>query len=81
MPKKNCLNCIAYCNMLADGKCGLGFEIKEVTETSAGFSIAVHPVGECTLAMPRTRKDFVKKAAERGIEWDLSDVVTKSMIM
>ena len=39
MPKKNCLNCIAYCNMLADGKCGLGFEVEEVTETSAGFSI------------------------------------------
>lgn len=72
---------IAYCNMLADGKCGLGFEVEEVTETSAGFSIAVQPVDECTVAMPRTRKDFVKKAAERGIEWDLSDVVTKSMIM
>ena len=71
MPKKNCLNCIAYCNMLADGKCGLGFEVEEVTETSAGFSIAVQPVDECTVAMPRTRKDFVKKAAERGIEWDL----------
>lgn len=28
-----------------------------------------------------TRKDFVKKAAERGIEWELGDVVTKSMIM
>lgn len=63
MPKKNCLNCIAYCNMLADGKCGLGFEVEEVTETSAGFSIAVQPVDECTVAMPRTRKDFVKKAA------------------
>ena len=62
MPKKNCLNCIAYCNMLADGKCGLGFEVEEVTETSAGFSIAVQPVDECTVAMPRTRKDFVKKA-------------------
>ena len=44
MPKKNCLNCIAYCNLLPDGKCGLGFEIEEVLETSAGFSIAVHPV-------------------------------------
>ena len=81
MPKKNCLDCIANCNMLADGKCGLGFEIEEVMETSAGFSIAVHPVDECTVAMPRTRKDFVKKAAERGIEWDLGDVVTKSMIL
>lgn len=55
MPKKNCLDCIAYRNMLPDGKCGLGFEIEEVMETSAGFSIAVHPVGECTVAMPRTR--------------------------
>ena len=64
--------------MLADGKCGLGFEVEEVTETSAGFSIAVQPVDECTVAMPRTRKDFVKKAAERGIEWDLSDVVEYS---
>ena len=80
MPKKNCSDCIAYCNMLPDGKCGLGFEIEEVMETSAGFSIAVHPVDECTVAMPRTRKDFVKKAAERGIEWDSGDVVTKSMI-
>lgn len=34
MPKKNCLNCIAYCNMLADGKCGLGFEVEEVTVKS-----------------------------------------------
>lgn len=50
--------------MLPDGKCGLGFEIEEVMETSAGFSIAVHPVDECTVAMPRTRKDFVKKAAD-----------------
>lgn len=81
MAKKNCLDCVAYCNMLPDGKCGLGFDIEEVMETSEGFSIAVHPVGECTVAMPRTRKDFVKKAAERGIEWDLGDVVTKSMIM
>ena len=80
MPMKNCLDCIAYCNMLPDGKCGQGFEIEEVMETSAGFSIAVHPVDECTVTMPRTRKDFVKKAAERGIEWDLGDVVTKSMI-
>ena len=67
--------------MLPDGKCGLGFEIEEVMETSAGFSIAVHPVDECTVAMPRTRKDFVKKAAERGIEWDLGEVITKSMIL
>lgn len=81
MPKKNCLNCIAYCNLLADGKCGLGFEIEEVMDISASFSIFVHPVDECTVAMPRTRKDFVKKAAERGIEWDLGEVVTKSMIM
>ena len=66
--------------MLPDGKCGLGFEIEEVMETSAGFSIAVHPVDECTVAMPRTRKDFVKKAAERGIEWEIGDVVTKFMI-
>lgn len=66
--------------MLPDGKCGLGLEIDEVMETSAGISIAVHPVGECTVSMPRTRKDFVKKAAERGIEWNLDDVVTKSMI-
>ncbi len=51
----------------------VGFDIEEVMETSEGFSIAVHPVGECTVAMPRTRKDFVKKAAERGIEWDLGD--------
>lgn len=66
--------------MLPDGKCGLGLEIDEVMEISAGLSIAVHPVGECTVSMPRTRKDFVKKAAERGIEWNLDDVVTKSMI-
>ena len=66
--------------MLPDGKCGLGLEIDEVMEISAGLSIAVHPVGECTVSMPRTRKDFVKKAAERRIEWNLDDVVTKSMI-
>lgn len=52
MPKKNCLDCIAYCNMLPDGKCDLGFEIEEVMETSAGFSIAVHPADESTVAMP-----------------------------
>lgn len=66
--------------MLPDGKSGLGFEIEEVMETSAGFAIAVHPVGECTVAIPWTRKGFVKKATERRIEWDLGDVVTKSMI-
>ena len=58
MPKKNCLDCVAYCNLLPDGKCGLGFEIEEVMETSAGFSIAVHPVDECTVAMPRTSVYF-----------------------
>lgn len=79
MLKKNCLDYVAYCNMLPDGKSSLGFESEEVVETSANFSIAVHPVGECTVAMLR-RKDFVKKAAECGIEWDLGDVVTKFMI-
>ena len=66
--------------MLPDGKCGLGFEIEEVMETSAGFSIAVHPVGECTVAMLRTRKGFVKKAAGRGLEGGLSAAVTKAKI-
>ena len=46
--------------MLSDGKGCLGFEIEEVMETSAGFSIAIHPVGKYTVDMPRTRKDFVK---------------------
>lgn len=78
--KKNCLDCIVYCNMFPDDKYGLGFEIEEVMEILAGFSIAVHLIIECTVAMPRTRKNFVKKAAERGIEWNLGDVVTKSMI-
>ncbi len=78
MAKKNCLNCIAYCNLLDYDRCGLGFEIEEALE---GNSIVVHPADECTVASPRTRRDFVKKAALRGIEWDIRDVVTKSMIM
>ena len=61
MPKKNCLDCIAYCNMLPDGKCGLGFEIEEVMGTSADFSIAVHPVGECPVAMPADEKGLCKE--------------------
>ena len=82
MPKKNCLDCIAYCNMLPDGKCGLDFEVEEVMKTSAGFSIVVYPVDECTMAVSRTRKDFVivKKDADCGIEWDLGDAATKSVI-
>lgn len=78
MTKKNCLNCIAYCNLLDDYRCGLGFEIEEALD---GCSIVVHPVDECTVTIPRTRRDFVKKAAERGIEWNICDVGTKSMIM
>ncbi len=79
MAKKNCLACVAYCNMLPDGKCGLGFEIEEVMKALTGFSTAVHPVDECAVAMSRMRKDFVKKATERGIEWNLDDVVRTSM--
>lgn len=37
--------------MLPDGKCGLGFEIEEVMETLAGFSITVHSRVEYTVAM------------------------------
>lgn len=62
--KKNCLDCIVYCNMFPDDKYGLGFEIEEVMEALTGFSTAVHPVDECAVAMSRMRKDFVKKATE-----------------
>lgn len=79
MSKKNCFDYIAHRNILPDDKCGLGFEIEEVREALTGFSTAVHPVVECAVAMSRTRKDFVKKATERGIEWNLDDVVTTSM--
>ena len=59
----------------------VGFDIEEVMETSEGFSIAVHPVGECTVAMPRTRKDFVKKAAvKNGIAYPYNNGLAEGSV-
>ena len=37
-------------------------------EENGIVSTGAHPVEECTMKMAWTRKDFIKKAAERGIK-------------
>lgn len=70
MADKNCKKCLGYLNSLADGRCGLGFEMEGflIVEENGLLSIAAHPAEKCTVKMARTRKDFIKKAAERGIK-------------
>lgn len=76
--ERDCTECIAYWNMLEGDVCGLGFKVAEDAVGGYGtWSTEVHPVeNACTeIAMPTTREDFVKAAADLGIEWDIDEVV------
>lgn len=66
----------------ADGRCGLGFKMEEfwIIDENGLLSIAAHPTEECTVKMARTRKDFIKKDAERGIHWDFENIFMKSLV-
>lgn len=70
MADKNCKKCLGYLNSFADGRCDLGFKMEEfwIIDENGLLSIAVHSAEKCTVKMARTRKDFIKKAAERGIK-------------
>ena len=83
--RRSCGNCIGYCNMLhgRDYRCGLGFEIEETFDRiSKGMAIGIHPYQDaCTvIPKPRTKEEFVRAAADRGIEWDIQDVYLPSEI-
>ena len=84
--KHDCTDCIAYCNILNasvhDYCCGLGFKVEEVAEGGDGtWRIAVHPREECTIPhMPKSKEEFVQIAKERGIDWDINDVITEDEI-
>ena len=75
---RNCTECIAYCNMLDGNVCGLGFKVEEVVEGGYGtWSVVVRPYkSECEkIDLPKTKEDFIKTAADFGIEWDIDDIL------
>ena len=75
---RNCTTCIAYCNMLDGELCGLGFPVGEYTETYLDrWQIKVCPVDNlCTcVPKPKTKEEFIRIAKERGIDWDLDEVI------
>ena len=80
MTKRDCTNCIAYCNLLSgkDYRCGLGFEVIEEMESDHGkWKVTVHPYNnscEAIKKLPTTKEEFVKTAARLGIAWDVEDV-------
>lgn len=80
--KRSCEECIAYYNMLGgdEYRCGLGFEVMEDVEGGYGsWSVVVKPLDDQCLEieLPKTKEEFVKKAAELGLEWNLEEVVTE----
>ena len=83
--RRDCLECIAYSNMLAgpDYKCGLGFDVIEDAEGGDGsWRVVVSPDGDkCeVISIPKTKEDFVRTAAQLGIEWDINEVITEADI-
>ncbi len=78
--QRDCTECIAYLNMLGgEGyKCGLGFEVEETIEGGNGsLKVVVRPYEDSckNIELPITREDFVKTAAELGIEWNIDEVL------
>ena len=76
--KRDCTTCIAYSNMLDGDLCGLGFPVQEYAETHLGkWQIKVCPVDNlCTYGpKPKTKEEFIRIAKERGIDWDLDEVI------
>ena len=83
--RRDCQECIAYCNMIGgpDYRCGLGFEVMEdIVGGYGSWQIVVKPVDErCEVVrMPKTKEEFVSTAAQLGIEWDINDVITEDDI-
>jgi len=83
--KRDCTECIAYCNMLGgeDYKCGLGFEVVEDIEGGYGtWNVVVHPFEDAcnSIELPTTKEGFVETAAKLGIEWDIDEVADRDDI-
>lgn len=80
--RRNCIDCMGYCNMLGGGdyRCGLGFEIEELIEGGYGtWGVSAHPFEDkCVILkeLPNTREAFVEIAASLGLNWDIDDVLT-----
>ena len=77
--QRDCMGCIAYCNMLGgtDNKCGLGFEVVEDIEGGYGrWDVVVHPFEDAcnSITLPSTKEEFVETAKKLGIEWDIEEV-------
>ena len=77
--RRDCLDCIAYYNMLGEGdnQCGLGFEVMEEIEGGYGtWSVVIGPYENAceVIPQPKTKEEFIKAAAERGIKWELEEV-------
>jgi len=78
---RDCETCIAYSNMLYDRdyRCGLGFQVEEAIETDElqRWRLFVRPYqDECEVVeQPKTKEEFVRTAKERGIEWDIDEVL------
>ena len=78
--RRDCLECIAYYNLLGEGnyQCGLGFEVEETAEGGYGtWSVVVGPYENAceVIPQPKTKEEFIKAAAESGIEWELDEVL------
>ena len=79
--RRDCENCIAYCNMLGgeENLCGLGFRVVEEAETDEmqqwhGY---IRPYrDECeTVCQPKTKEEFLAIALILGIKWDPDEVL------
>lgn len=75
--KRDCTECIAYCNMLEGDRCGLGFRsMEDIEGGNGGWSVTVHPYdNECEkIELPTTKQEFVDTASTLGIEWGIDEV-------
>ena len=80
MPRKrDCSDCLAYTNMCDGDSCGLGFKIEEAVEGGDGtWRVIVHPLEICSVPhKPRNKEEFVQMARDRGIDWDIEDVLAE----
>lgn len=78
---RDCESCIAYSNMLGgpDYRCGLGFQVEEALETDERqrWRLFVRPFQDVceVVPQPKTKEEFVRTAKERGIDWDIDEVL------
>lgn len=78
--RRDCDNCIAYCNMLGglDNRCGLGFRVVDEVETDElqQWHCYLRPFeDECeAVPQPETKEEFIEIARQLGIEWKPDEV-------